>query len=198
MNNLKACHCCGLVHRVPGLAAGERAVCVRCRCTIARCGTSSRNTAGRTAALALGAFVLYWPAILLPMLEVERLGHHHRSSLLAGSFEMLTQGNWFVGIVIVAFSLVIPLLKIVLLLELSLLDLLHRRHKAVTYRLMELAGKWSMLDVLLLALLVMLVKLDSLVQFELGPAVVAFVLCVAVSIGASWSFDPHSIWEGDT
>lgn len=194
MNNLRACHCCGLVHQVPELASGEQAVCIRCRSTVVRQGTYSESI-HRTAALALGAFVLYWPAILLPMLEVERLGHHHRSSLLVGSLELLTHGSWFVGTVVVAFSLIFPLLKILLLLELSLLGILHRKHKAVTYRAMEFAGKWSMMDVLLLALLVMLVKLDSLVRFELGPAAVAFVFCVAMSMLASWSFDPHSIWE---
>ena len=193
MEEFKACHCCGLVHRVPELTAGQRATCIRCKSTVARHG-SRLGSAHRTAALTLGAFFLYWPAILLPVLEVERLGHHHRSSLLIGSVELLSHGNWFVGIVVIAFSLVFPLLKILLLLELSLLGILHREHRAITYRAMEFAGKWSMLDVLLLALLVMLVKLDTLVRFELGPASVAFVFCVAMSMLASWSFDPHSIW----
>jgi paraquat-inducible protein A len=62
---------------------------------------------------------------------------------------------------------------------------------------MESVGKWSMMDVMLLAFLVMLVKLGSLVEFHLGPAVLAFVLCVAASMLASMYFDPHSIWEDD-
>ena len=72
---------------------------------------------------------------------------------------------------------------------------MHRRHKAATLRLMEHVGKWSMMDVMLLALLVMLVKLGDLVEFQFGPAVVAFVACVAMSMVASLSFDPHAIWE---
>ena len=86
-------------------------------------------------------------------------------------------------------------MKIVLLLELSLLGLLHRQHKAQTYRIMEFVGRWSMMDVMLLAFMVMLVKLGTLVQFHLGPAVWAFVLCVAMSILASICFDPHTIWD---
>ncbi len=93
------------------------------------------------------------------------------------------------------FSVVFPLTKIVLLLELSLLEFLHRRHKAATLRVMEHVGKWSMMDVMLLAFLVMLVKLGNLVEFHFGPAVVAFVLCVVMSMVASISFDPHAIWE---
>lgn len=151
--------------------------------------------ASRTAAAASGAFVLFWPAILLPILEVERLGHRHTSSLLMGTLELLAHGDWFVGAVVLLFSIVFPLVKIGLLLELSLLGKMHRSHKAITYRVMEHAGKWSMMDVMLLAFLVMLVKLESLVQFHIGPAAVAFVLCVAMSMLASLVFDPHSIWE---
>jgi paraquat-inducible protein A len=143
----------------------------------------------------LGAFVLFWPAILLPILEIERMGIKSRSSILSGTFELLHQGNYFVGAIVFLFSIVLPLTKIVLLLELSLLELLHRKHKAFTLRLMEHLGKWSMMDVMLLAFLVMLVKLGDLVEFHFGPAIIAFVLCVAMSMIASISFDPHAIWE---
>jgi len=191
---LKACHCCGLIHRLPSLDAGQAAVCTRCGAVVARPGAAARS-ASRTAALALGAFILFWPAVLLPILEVERLGHRRESSLLVGTWDLITHGEWFVGIVVLVFSLVFPLVKLVLLLELSLFGLLRRRHKAITFRIMEHAGRWSMMDVLLLAFLVLLVKLNSLVEFHVGPAAIAFVACVAMSMFASASFDPHTIWE---
>lgn len=194
MGNLRACHCCGRIHRVPPLEPLQSATCTRCQATIQRsCG--GQLASSRTAAAALGALILYWPAILLPILELERLGHHTESSLLFGTIDLLMHGDWFVGIMVLVFSIIFPFVKIVLLLELSLFGLLHRRHKALTYRVMEHAGKWSMMDVLLLAFLVMLVKLGDMVEFNFGPAVVAFVLCVAMSMIASLSFDPHAIWE---
>ena len=189
---LKACHCCGQIHRVPLLGAQEVASCTRCGAGIDRLPGQS---ASRTAAAAAAAFVLFWPAILLPILEIEKFGHHHESSLLFGTIELVRQGDWFVGSVVLLFSVVFPLVKIVLLLELSLLGLLHRQHKARTYRVMDFVGKWSMMDVMLLAFMVMLVKLGSLVQFHFGPAVWAFVLCVAMSMLASICFDPHTIWD---
>jgi paraquat-inducible protein A len=131
----------------------------------------------------------------MPILEVERLGHRTMSSVLGGTIDLLRLGSWFVGGVVFLFSIVFPLMKIVLLIELSLLRLLHKRLRALTYRVMEHAGKWSMMDVMLLAFLVMLVKLGRLVEFHFGPAVVAFILCVAMSMIASLSFDPHAIWE---
>jgi paraquat-inducible protein A len=192
----KACHCCGQIHCLPVLNPVQTAICVRCRSTIGVHG-SRHKSASRTAAAAVAAFVLFWPAVLCPILQIERLGQRSESSILSGTLELLNHGSWFVGGVVLLFSVVFPLTKIIMLLELSLLEILHRRHKAFTLRVMEHAGKWSMMDVMLLAFLVMLVKLGNLVEFHFGPAVVAFVLCVAMSMVASLSFDPHAIWEGD-
>ena len=170
----------------------QAAVCTRCGACI---GQLSTRTASRTAAAAMSAFILYWPAILLPILRIEKFGSHHESSLLIGTIELLRDGDWFVGVVVLLFSIVFPLIKIVLLLELSLLGLLKHQYKARTYRVMELMGKWSMMDVMLLAFMVMLVKLGSMAQFNFGPAVWAFVFCVAMSMLASICFDPHTIWN---
>ncbi len=194
MNTYKACHCCGLIHRLPPLAAGQSAECVRCQ-TLIRSTARPRANATRSAAAALGALVLFWPAILLPILEIDRLGHHSESSILEGIGELFHHGSWFVGSVVLVFSIVFPLAKILFLLELNFLRILHQRYKALTYRIMEQAGKWSMMDVLLLAFMVMLVKLGNLVTFHFGYGVVAFTLCVAMSLIASMSFDPHAIWE---
>ncbi len=191
-DDLKACHCCGLIQSIPDLEKNQVAKCSRCGATVSR---FKNRSAGRTAALATAALVLYWPAILLPILEIERLGRHRQSSLLMGTLQLIGEGSWFVGGIVLVFSIIFPLVKIVLLLELSMLGILHRSHKGITYRVMEHAGKWSMMDVMLIAFMVMLVKLGSLVEFHLGPAVWAFVLCVAMSMFASLSFDPHSIWE---
>ena len=125
------------------------------------------------------------------------MGIRTQSSILGGSIDLIKHGSWFVGGIVLLFSIVFPLTKIVLLLELSLLEFLHRRHKAATLRLMEHMGRWSMMDVMLLAFMVMLVKLGDLVTFHFGPAVFAFVLCVTMSMIASLSFDPHAIWEDD-
>jgi paraquat-inducible protein A len=186
-----------MIHRLPALQPSQKAVCTRCQSAITVPGCR-RTSASRTAAAALGAFVLFWPAILCPILQIERLGNRNSSSILSGIIELLTHGNWLVGGIVLLFSIIFPLTKIILLLELSLLEFLHRRQKARTLRVMEHIGKWSMMDVMLLAFLVMLVKLGNLVQFQFGPAVIAFVLCVAMSMVASLSFDPHAIWEDNS
>lgn len=190
----RACHCCGQIQRLPSLLARQKAVCCRCDAGISVPGCR-RKSASRTAAAAVAAFVLFWPAILCPILHIEKLGHQQQSSILGGIIDLLSHGSWFVGGVVLLFSIICPLAKIIMLLELSLLEFLHRRHKAMTLRIMEHVGKWSMMDVMLLAFLVMLVKLGNLVEFEFGPAVAAFIACVTMSMIASLSFDPHAIWE---
>lgn len=190
---LKACHCCGQVHRIPSLLGNEAALCTRCRATI-KSGKGS-SFSRYTPLPALIAFLLYWPAILSPILTTSRLGHDHVTSLLAGTIRLISDGEWFVGGIVFLFSIVLPLVKIVLLLELSLLRLMHRRHQAWTYRAIEFVGKWGMLDVMVLAFLVMLVKLGNIVSFRIGPAVFAFVGCVFASMLASLWFDAHGLWD---
>jgi len=193
-----------MIHRMPAALCKATsdttsdmcAVCTRCGAGFVT-NASRLKSASRTAAAALAAFVLFWPAVLLPVLEIEQLGQRYTSSILGGIVDLLSHGSYLVGGVVLLFSIVFPLAKIILLLELSLLEILHRKHKAWTLRLMEHLGKWSMMDVLLLAFLVMLVKLGNLVEFHLGPAIFAFVACVAMSMIASLSFDPHAIWDED-
>lgn len=139
--------------------------------------------------------MLYFPAILLPILDIEKLGHHHTTSLLGGTLDLIGEGSALVGWVVLLFSIILPLVKLLALLELSRIGLTHRQHRAWTYRLVEWTGRWSMLDVLLLALLVSLVKLGELLTFHIGPALIAFVMCVLMSMLASIMFDPHAIWE---
>jgi paraquat-inducible protein A len=186
MRDYQACHCCGQIHRVPALEPSQVAACIKCGARFTNPHEADR-TALQTAA--------FWPAVFLPILEIERLGLRHKSSLITGIFDMLRHDEWFVGTVVLLFSVVFPLLKILLLLELSLLRLTHQRHRAFTYRLMENTGRWSMMDVMLLAFLVMLVKLGGVVAFHIGPAVIAFSGCVMMSLVASVSFNPHQIWE---
>ena len=87
---------------------------------------------------------------------------------------------------VLLFSIIFPLVKILLLLEISLLGLMKNQHKVFTYRMMEFVGKWGMMDVMLLAFMVMLVKLGSMVHFSFGPAAWAFVLAAVLVFLQLW------------
>jgi uncharacterized paraquat-inducible protein A len=191
---LHSCPCCGLLQEVVDLPDDHEAACARCS-TALPCPDSP--AVGKLApAIALAALILFFPAILLPLIEIEKLGHSSASSLLGGTVDLFAHGQWGIGLVVFLFSIVLPPLKLVALMVLSLGGGgLRHEHRAATYHLVELLGRWGMLDVLLVALIVSFVKLGELVNFSVGPGLLAFTLCVLMSLAASMMFNPHALWE---
>lgn len=172
---------------------GYAVVCARCG-TRLRHASASRNR--WTAVLAASALVFYPPAMTLPMLRIERLGHSHEDNLLTGVAALWGQGYWFVGTVVFACSVLLPPLKLAALWLLSLNALLARHHhRARLYQLVDFLGRWGMLDVLLVAMLVAFVKLGDLINIHAGPGLVAFTLLVLLSLLASMTFNPRLMWE---
>ncbi|MEZ5593922.1 MAG: paraquat-inducible protein A [Gammaproteobacteria bacterium] len=149
----------------------------------------------RVRILALVALIFYLPAMTLPMLRVERLGHIREDSLLGGIDSLLTQGYWLVGLVVLLFSVLLPPLKLFALFWLTRPAFLAHPHRAIMYRWVEHLGRWGMLDVLLVAILVAFVKLGNLVTISAGPGLTAFVLLVLFSLLASLWFDPRAMWQ---
>jgi paraquat-inducible protein A len=140
--------------------------------------------------------MLYPPAICLPILRLERLGQSSESSVWGGSVGLLADGELLVGGVVFLCSVVLPLCKLVLLFLLSLAPAcLSRPRRAGTWRALELVGRWGMLDVLLVAVVVAWLKLGDLVQVTPGPAALLFASCVLASLLASAWFDPHALWS---
>lgn len=155
-----------------------------------------RRATSRTAALALGALLLYPVAISLPIMRVERLGVTRDASVWSGGVALLSDGQVVVGVVVLLASVVLPLLKLAGLFLLAGGGLGARpRMQAWTWHLVEWTGRWGMLDVLLVAVLVAVVKLGQLMQLSPGPGALAFTACVALNLAASASFDPHSLWD---
>jgi paraquat-inducible protein A len=152
--------------------------------------------ASRTAAIALAAIVLYPVAVSQPMLQITQFGHSTETSILKGVATLLSGSQWLVGIVVLLCSIVFPVGKLVALLALTTgaLNPLAAKHRAFVYRLVEFTGRWGMLDVLLVAVLVAALKLGNMMDVQPGPAAAAFTLCVALSLVASATFDPRQIW----
>jgi len=193
--HLAACPCCGLVHRIGAVPANMRAHCSRCQTGLHKRSSSLRCNS-RTAALAFAGLLLYPVAISLPMIRVEQFGHHNDASILEGTATLLSSGHILVGVVVLLCSVVLPLGKLLSLLVLSAGGLLMRKeHRALTYQIVEFTGRWGMLDVLLVAILVAVLKLGDMVDVSAGPAALAFTACVILSLLASASFDAHGLWS---
>lgn len=153
----------------------------------------------RAAALALAALLLYPFAITRPIMFVEQMGHASEASILEGVRSLLASGELLVGLVVLACSIILPLGKLLAILVLASRRLnLRARHRALTYRAVEFTGRWGMLDVLLVTLLVAILKLGDMVDVSVGPAAWTFTTCVLLSLLASACFDPHSLWDSDS
>ena len=195
-NRLIACRCCGLVQQLPTTNADQRLLCSRCHTnlTFPRGGSQRKLAWSRSAALA--ALLAYVPAITLPALSVERFGHQAESSIWSGMMSLFTEGHAALGMVVLLCSLLIPVGKLLgLWIVASPSFLENKKHRAMTYHLIAWAGRWGMIDVLLIAVLVAILKLGDLVTVHPGPGATAFTVCVICSVLASACFDPHAIWE---
>lgn len=151
----------------------------------------------RTAAWSLAGLILFVPAVTWPLLKIERLGHVREDHLVGGVVSLLTGGHLFVGLVVLVFSLIIPPAKMSAMLWLASGGRGGaRHHQAFAHHLVEWLGRWGMLDVLLVAVLVAFVKLGDVVSIHAGPGLIAFGLCVFCSLAASLTFDAREMWGG--
>ncbi len=170
--------------------------CHRCESRIYR---EPKYGLGRTWALLLTAMILYLPANLYPVLQVQNVfGGHTSNTIIGGIILLWDQGSYPVALIILAASVFVPVLKFVLLLYLLISvrypvsESKALRHKL--YYLTEIIGPWSMVDVFVVSILTGLVKFDSF-KVLAGPGATAFVLMVFFTMLAALSFDPRLIRE---
>ena len=192
---LRACPCCGLIMRLPDPGPGHRARCPRCHTTV-RHARPPRSSAW-AAAFSLAALILYPLAMLLPVLTIERLGQSRETTIWSGVVSLAADGAFIVAGVVLVCSIVVPVLKIGAMFVLCAGESImpRRRHRAVTYRALEWIGRWGMVDVLLVAVLVAAVKLGAWADIAPGPGALAFAIVVVLSMFSSAVFDPEAIWE---
>jgi paraquat-inducible protein A len=190
---LIGCHVCGLVCRAPGTA---EAACPRCGSALHR---RKRDSVRRTWALLLAAFILYIPANVLPIMRTVSVGEVDDNTIISGVVELWVKGSPGLAVIVFAASIVVPMTKFLVLG--TLLEATRRhsrwalRQRAGLYRLVELIGYWSMLDVFVVALLTALVRFGFFSQVDPLPGVVFFGLTVILTMFASMSFDPRLMWD---
>ena len=169
-----------------------------------RCGAAlwarKPHSLSRCLAYLLGAMILYIPANLLPVMHTTTVFGVEDDTILSGVRVLVDGGSWPLGALVFFASIVVPLLK---LFSLSALLLLARRGAARLrmqatrlYRLIEFVGRWSMLDVYVVTLLVGLVQIRSLATIEPGLGAIAFAAVVVLTMQATQSFDPRLLWDG--
>jgi paraquat-inducible protein A len=177
-------------------AGTERSVCPRCHAPLHARRPGSVNT---TAALVVAAALLYIPANILPVMHTHTLFDDGDDTIMSGVISLAQQGSWPIALLVFFASIVVPLLKLVamgeILFAVSRGRLRHARHRSRLFRIVEFVGRWSMLDVFAMALLVTLVQMQSLAFIDIRPGAFAFAAVVVLTMLAAQSFDERLIWD---
>ena len=191
---LCSCHVCNLVSRRPE-GAGP-AHCPRCGASL---HFRKPASVSRCWALLIAAYVLYIPANLLTIMETGSLFNYRKDTIVSGVVHLWKTGSWLIAAVVFIASVTIPLLKLMsltlLLISVQRRSRWHPRQRTRLYRMVELVGRWSMLDIYVVALLAALVQLGSLATVKAGPGALAFGAVVVLTMFASMQFDPRLIWD---
>lgn len=191
---LCSCHVCNLVSRRPD---GEApAHCPRCGASL---HFRKPGSVSRCWALLVAAYVLYIPANLLTIMETGSLFNYRKDTIVSGVVHLWKTGSWLIAVIVFIASVTIPLLKLIsltlLLISVQRRSRWHPRQRTRLYRMVELVGRWSMLDIYVVALLASLVQLGTMATVKAGPGALAFGAVVVLTMFASMQFDPRLIWD---
>lgn len=188
--NLATCHLCYK------LASATLHDCPRCGSAL---HLRKRDSLQRTLALLITACLLYIPANLYPIMYTEQLGKTEASTILGGVVLLIDLGSMPVAIVIFIFSVMVPSGKIMaifyLVWSVERHSVLGPRQRSMMYRITEFIGKWSMVDVFVVSILVALVHLGGLLVIRPGIAALSFAGVVIITMIAAESFDSRLIWD---
>ena len=188
------CHTCNLVSKAtPG--HHEQA----CR----RCGSHLHlrkpDSTSRAWAFLLAAYILYIPANVMPIMHTGSLFGTQSDTIMSGIVYLWTSGSWHLALIVFIASILVPSAK--LLAMTFLLVSVQRRstwdpmQRTKMYRIVELVGRWSMLDIFVVAILVALVQLQALATIKAGLGAVAFGAVVVLTMFSAMEFDPRLIWD---
>jgi len=190
------CPACGLLQQWPHLEPGTIAKCCRCDATLARETPGSLHL---TAAFSLAALILYIPANLFPILELDMYGAKSHNTVWDGTVRLYKDGDYVIATIVFLASIAVPLLKLLGLFCLVISTQIRyetlKRTRYWLFWIIEKIGRWAMLDVFVVAMLVSLVKLKKLATIIPGPGLLAFSFVVVFTILASAAFDPKLLWD---
>ncbi|MDB6082473.1 MAG: Integral rane protein PqiA family [Gammaproteobacteria bacterium] len=202
----------GMTAYVMGRALGL-VVCTHCRATLRalsrsrarcpRCGAPVHerkpHSMATTSALVASAALLYIPANLLPVMHMHTFFSDEDDTIMSGVVSLLHEGSWPLALLVFVASIVVPLLKLIAMGWLLIAIVRRARgnplQRSKLFRLVEFIGRWSMLDVYAIAILVALVQISSLAMIRVGIGALAFGAVVVLTMLAAQSFDERLLWD---
>jgi paraquat-inducible protein A len=185
------CHTCHLVnHADPGMP------CLRCH---TRLHPRKRNTVARSWAFVIAALCLYIPANTYPVMTITQLGRTQTFTIFAGIRELVDYGLWPLAALVFLASITIPLAKLITLI--TLLIQTQRRAsgqllgRTRAFRIIDFIGRWSMIDIFMISILVALVRFGQVAQITAEVGAPCFAGVVVLTMLAVIVFDPRVMWD---
>ena len=191
---LQSCHGCGLLSRPePGHEAGR---CPRCDEPLEFRKAASLE---RTVAYLIAAAVCYIPANVLPVMKTITATGSESDTIMQGVVLLWSPTGWPLSLIVLFASIMIPSAKIVALFYLVFTvkrgSIQNHAQRVRLYRMVEIIGRWSMVDVFVDTFTVALIQLQPLMAVTPGPGLLFFAAVVVLTMLAVESFDPRLIWD---
>jgi paraquat-inducible protein A len=203
---LVACHFCHTLSKLPEsiesdtqnkLLTGKATI--HCPCCQSILHSRIPNSLSRTWALLLAALILYIPANTLPIMTVVFWGEGQPDTILSGVMHLFSEGMWPLALLIFIASVFIPILKLMtlfgLLVSVHLKARWRPKERTVIYRITEFIGRWSMVDIFVIALLVALVQFGNTASVAPNFGALSFAAVVILTMFAAHTFDSRLIWD---
>lgn len=191
-SGMVSCHYCATLWKE--VKAHDR--CGRCGAALHSRRPDSLN---RTWALVIAACIMYIPANVLPIMTTVSLFEEQQDTIMSGIIYFWASGSWILAIIVFIASFLVPLFKLAVLILLLIMTQRHSDWRLLQrtklYRLVEVTGRWSMLDVFVVTLLAGLVQIKGFATVHAEAGIAAFAAVVVLTMLASLSFDPRLMWD---
>ena len=186
------CSDCNKLHPL----SSEGLHCDRCGVTL---HSRIKNSLNHSWACLITAVILFFPANILPIMTFKTFGQGEPSTILGGILQLLERDMLFIALVVLTASIVVPVLKIfalsILLCTVQFGLETNLRQKTIMYRAVEWIGRWSMLDIFVIGILVALVQLGNVAHIEGNQGATAFAAVVMLTMFSAIAFDTRLIWD---
>jgi paraquat-inducible protein A len=191
---LQVCEGCGLLSRPT--SGRDKGRCPRCGHEL-----SFRKPASlqRTWAFLIGAAICYIPANILPVMTTTTAAGAESDTILQGVVLLWSPTGWPLSLIVLFASIMIPIAKIAaltyLLISVQRGSIESNEQRIRLYRIVEIVGRWSMVDVFVDTFTASLVQLQPLMAVEPSAGLVFFAAVVVLTMLAAESFEPRLIWD---
>jgi len=198
---LIGCHFCHTLSHVPVLPEDADVDNTELRCPCCQSIIHSRipGSLNKTWALLIAAIILYFPANTLPIMTVILWGNGQPDTIMSGVIHLFDGGMWPLALLIFIASIFIPVLKLIILtglmISVHLKSSWKPKDRTTLYRITEFVGRWSMVDVFVIGILVTLVQFGNTANVSPGIGALSFAAVVILTMFAAHTFDPRLIWD---